>query len=785
MEFLTFSPENHCFSELLDGSDGDEEEILVCGEDLELNPFDGLPYSSRYYRLMKEREELPIWKEKSTFMESLLHNQIVIVSGDAKTGKSSQVPQWCAEHCLAVQPRGAVVCTQVLRQAAVALALRVADQMDVSLGHEVGYCVPLESCCTPDTILRYCTDEMLQREMMSTPLLNSYSVIILDDVHERTVATDALLGLLKDVLAARAELRLVILTAPHLCSTLQGFCGAVPVVRVQGRHRAQAVFSCSTHRDPFQSALRLLLEIHHTRERGDIVIFLACEQEIEKAYQMIRQEQSSLNPDLGELIPIPLYPTKQELTPKLTQDKQKCCKKYRRKVLLTTSSGEPLIWTKNVAFVIDIGVERRKVYNPRIRADSVLTQPISQSQAEVHKQILGMSPSGKIFCLYPEEFTYKEMKPQIPAKVQESNLTSLVLFLKRMDIAGFANCDFISSPAPESLMQALEDLDYLAALDNNGNLSEFGIIMSEFPLDPQLSKSLLASCEFECVDEMLTIAAMVTAPSCFLQAPPGTEEIARSRWCHFWHPAGDHCTLINIFNAFKAATASPTQPGKCAPAKIKHTGVRLETNPKNLVIPSRIADMQGEAYGNFSIEKWCRDYFLSCSALSMAEMIRAELVEIMKRIELPISEPDFGSEENLLSIKKALLSGYFMHIARDVDGSGNYLMLTHKQVAQLHPFSSYYNTRRIPEWVLFYEFSISEGNSIRVVSEISPHLFAELVPQYYFSNLPPSESKDILQEVFNHLAPVSATKEEQKTDNDSKENEEFPQTPTEQRCVIQ
>lgn len=91
MEFLTFSPENHCFSELLDGSDGDEEEILVCGEDLELNPFDGLPYSSRYYRLMKEREELPIWKEKRTFMESLLHNQIVIVSGDAKTGKSSQV----------------------------------------------------------------------------------------------------------------------------------------------------------------------------------------------------------------------------------------------------------------------------------------------------------------------------------------------------------------------------------------------------------------------------------------------------------------------------------------------------------------------------------------------------------------------------------------------------------------------------------------------------------------------------------------------------------------------
>ncbi|XP_010159931.1 PREDICTED: putative pre-mRNA-splicing factor ATP-dependent RNA helicase DHX32 [Eurypyga helias] len=749
MEFLTSSPEIQCFSELLDCSDGDEEEILVCGEDLELNPFDGLPYSSRYYKLMKEREELPIWKEKYTFMESLLHNQIVIVSGDAKTGKSSQIPQWCAEHCLSVHyQHGVVVCTQVHKQTAVWLALRVADEMDVNIGHEVGYFVPFESCCTTETILRYCTDDMLQREMMSTPLLNYYGVIILDDVHERTVATDALLGLLKDVLVSRPELRLVILTAPHMSSTLQDYYGSSPFIRVESKHRAEVVYSCSVQEDHFLSALRLLFEIHHTKEKGDIVIFLACEQEIEKAYQMIRQEQPHLNPDLGELIPVPLYPTKQDLIPKPNQDKQKFCKKHRRKVLLTTSFGGSLIWIKNVTFVIDVGVERRKVYNPRIRADSVITQPISKSQAEMHKQILGMSSSGKLFCLYPEEFTYKEMKPHPPAKIQESNLTSMVLFLKRMDIAGLGHCDFISRPAPESLMQALEDLDYLAALDNDGNLSEFGIIMSEFPLDPQLSKSILASCEFECVDEMLTIAAMVTAPNCFLHAPRGTEEIALTCWRKFSHPAGDHFTLINVFNAFKEASANSSSQ-------------------------------------YYSKEKWCRDYFLSCSALRMAEMIRAELVEIMKRIELPISEPDFGSKENILSIKKSLLSGYFMHTARDVDGSGNYLMLMHRQVAQLHPFSSYHNTRRIPEWVLFHEFSISEDNSIRVVSEISPDLFVELVPQYYFSNLPPSESKDILQKVINHLSPVSTAKEEQQTHDDSKDNEKFPQTPTEQRCIIQ
>lgn len=119
---------------------------------------------------------------------------------------------------------------------------------------------------------------MLQREMMSTPLLHCYSVIVLDDVHERTVATEALLGLLQAVLAARAELRLVLLSAPHMGGALRRFCGAGPVLRVRGLHRARAVFSPFTHSEPFQSALRLLLEIHHSRENGDIVIFLACEQ---------------------------------------------------------------------------------------------------------------------------------------------------------------------------------------------------------------------------------------------------------------------------------------------------------------------------------------------------------------------------------------------------------------------------------------------------------------------------------------------------------------------------
>ncbi|XP_011841823.1 PREDICTED: putative pre-mRNA-splicing factor ATP-dependent RNA helicase DHX32 [Mandrillus leucophaeus] len=739
LECPNSSPEKRYFPESLDSSDGDEEEVLAC-EDLELNPFDGLPYSSRYYKLLKEREDLPIWKEKYSFMEKLLQNQIVIVSGDAKCGKSSQVPQWCAEYCLSIHyQHGGVICTQVHKQAVVQLALRVADEMDVNIGHEVGYVIPFENCCTNETILRYCTDDMLQREMMSNPFLGSYGVIILDDIHERSIATDVLLGLLKDVLLARPELKLIINSSPHLISKLNSYYGNLPLIEVKNKHPVEVVYLSEAQKDSFESILRLIFEIHRSGEKGDIVVFLACEQDIEKVYEIVYQG-SNLNPDLGELVVVPLYPKEKCSLFKPLDETEKKCQVYQRRVVLTTSSGESLIWSNSVKFVIDVGVERRKVYNPRIRANSLVMQPISQSQAEIRKQILGSSSSGKFFCLYTEEFASKDMTPLKPAEMQEANLTSMVLFMKRIDIAGLGHCDFMNRPAPESLMQALEDLDYLAALDNDGNLSEFGIIMSEFPLDPQLSKSILASCEFDCVDEVLTIAAMVTAPNCFSHVPHGAEEAALTCWKTFLHPEGDHFTLISIYKAYQDTTLNSTS--------------------------------------EYCVEKWCHDYFLNCSALRMADVIRAELLEIIKRIELPYAEPAFGSKENCLNIKKALLSGYFMQIARDVDGSGNYLMLTHKQVAQLHPLSGYSVTKKMPEWVLFHQFSISENNYIRITSEISPELFMQLVPQYYFSNLPPSESKDILQQVMDHLSPMSTMNKEQKM------CETCPET-AEQRCTLQ
>ncbi|XP_017364243.1 ATP-dependent RNA helicase DQX1 isoform X2 [Cebus imitator] len=643
--------------------------------ELAVNPFDGLPFSSRYYELLEQRQALPIWAARFTFLEQLESNPtgVVLVSGEPGSGKSTQIPQWCAEFALARGfQKGQVTVTQPYPLAARSLALRVADEMDLTLGHEVGYSIPQEDCTGPNTLLRFCWDRLLLQEVASTRGTGAWGVLVLDEAQERSVASDSLQGLLQDARleSLPGDLRVVVVTDPGLEPKLRDFWGNPPVVHIRREpgKRPSTIYQDTIPSDRVEAACQAVLELCQKEAPGDVLVYLPSEEEISLCCESLSRKVESL--PLQGLPPrvLPLHPDCGQAVQAVYEDTD------ARKVVVTHWLADFSFSLPSIRHVIDSGLELRSVYNPRIRAEFQVLRPISKCQAEARQLRARGFPPGSCLCLYPKSFLELEAPPLPQPRVCEENLSSLVLLLKRRQIAEPGECHFLDQPAPEALMQALEDLDYLAALDDDGDLSDLGVILSEFPLAPELAKALLASCEFDCVDEMLTLAAMLTG---------GADEA------------------------------------------------------------------------------WCQARGLNWASLCQAHKLRGELLELMQQIELPLSQPAFGSEQNRRDLQKALVSGYFLKVARDTDGTGNYLLLTHKHVAQLSSYCCYRSRSRRaparpPPWVLYHNFTISKDNCLSIVSEIQPQMLVELAPPYFLSNLPPSESKDLLNQLKEGMADSSA-----------------------------
>ena len=188
-----------------------------------------------------------------------------------------------------------------------------------------------------------------------------------------------------------------------------------------------------------------------------------------------------------------------------------------RKVVVSTNIAETSLTIDGVVFVIDPGFSKQKVYNPRIRVESLLVSPVSKASAQQRAGRAGRTRPGKCFRLYTEKAYKNEMQDNTYPEILRSNLGSVVIQLKKLGIDDLVHFDFMDPPAPETLMRALELLNYLAALDDDGNLTELGAIMAEFPLDPQLAKMLIASCEYNCSNEILSIVAMLSVPQCFVR----------------------------------------------------------------------------------------------------------------------------------------------------------------------------------------------------------------------------------------------------------------------------
>eukprot|EP00842_Homolaphlyctis_polyrhiza_P002021 jgi/Hompol1/281/HPOL_003619-RA len=416
-----------------------------------------------------------------------------------------------------------IACTQPRRVAAMSVAKRVADELDVTLGQQVGYSIRFEDCTSNSTMLKYMTDGMLLREAMTDPKLSRYSTIILDEAHERTLQTDILMGLIKRICNERADLKLIVMSATLDAEKFQKYFNDAPLMVVPGRtFPVEIYYTPEAEPDYLEAAIRTVLQIHTCEDPGDILVFLTGEEEIEEACRKIRGESEALaaaTPNaVGDLLVVPLYsslpPAQQQ---KIFADAPvaRAGRPPGRKVVVSTNIAETSLTIDGIVYVIDPGFSKQKVYNPRVRVESLLVSPISKASAQQRAGRAGRTRPGKCFRLYTEKAFMESLQEQTYPDILRSELSSIVLQLKKLGIDDLVHFDFMDPPAPETMMRALEMLNYLGALDDEGELTPLGNVMSDFPLEPSLAKMLISSPSYKCSNEILSIIAMLSVPPPF------------------------------------------------------------------------------------------------------------------------------------------------------------------------------------------------------------------------------------------------------------------------------
>lgn len=697
-----------------------------------INPWTHKPFSSNYYSILKGRLKLPVYQFKQKLLDAVGQNQIVVVEGETGSGKTTQIPQFLVEAGYAAYGQGGgggrslkIACTQPRRVAATSIAARVADEMDVKLGEEVGYTIRFEDESSAErTLLKFVTDGMLLREAMGDPLLSQYSVIVLDEAHERTLATDVLMGLLMEILPKRNknnsanmnELKVVVMSATLDAAKFQDYFGGAPLLKVPGRTFPVEVFyTAKAERNYVEAAVRTSLQIHTCEEVGDILVFLTGQQEIEQACEQMRAQAAEL--DTHKYGPLVVYPLYSSLTP--AQQKKIFDKapaplttggKPGRKIVVSTNIAETSLTIDGIVYVVDPGFSKQKVYNPRIRVESLLVSPISRASANQRKGRAGRTRPGKCFRLYTEQSFFEDLQQTTYPEILRSKMSNVVLTLKKLGIDNLVCFDFMDPPAPETLMRALELLNYLGALDDEGDMTDLGYQMSDLPIDPQLAKMIMDSTAYGCSEDIIAIVACMSVPQIFLR-PPEQSKAADEAKAQFVHPEGDHLTLLNAFAAY-------------AIEKDKGTKMR----------------------------DWCWNNFINDRSVQSAENVQRQLRGIAQKLGLELQTTDRkgdGTSFDYTSIRQALTAGMFMQVAYK-QRSGDYLTVKDNQIVALHPSSDINGS---PSWVLFEEFALTTKNYIRTVTITQVEWLVNIAPHYYeLENFPECEAKAELELAYRRLA---------------------------------
>ncbi|ORX87728.1 P-loop containing nucleoside triphosphate hydrolase protein [Basidiobolus meristosporus CBS 931.73] len=535
---------------------------------------------------------------------------------------------------------------------------------------------------------------MLIRELLSDTMLSRYSCVILDEAHERTLRTDILFGMVKELQKKRLELskenekngsnvtplKIIIMSATLDAERFSEYFNNAKILYISGRQHSVRIFNTvEPQSDYLDSALLTIFQIHMEQQPGDILVFLTGQEEIESMEKLINEHGSQLPNDGMKILPCPIFAA---LPPAQQAKVFSPAPPNTRKVILATNIAETSITISGIRYVIDTGLVKVRGYNSKIGIESLLISPISKSSSRQRTGRAGREAPGICYRLYTEA-TFDSLDENTEPEIKRCNLASAVLLLKASGVHDILGFDYMDRPSRTSLIRALEQLYALGALSDSGELTELGKKMAEFPLDPMYSKVLFESQKAKCTQEIIAIISLLSVDGVFFSPHDKRAEAAEAKK-KFISRDGDHITLLNVLTAYLSVNGD---------------------------------------------RDWCRENFINVRAMKHVMDVRKQLTQLCTRLNI---SPTTSCGQDYDVVLKCFLAGFFQNTAL-LQPDGGYKTVVGGMTVYIHPASVMFGKK--VEAIVYNELVFTTKHYLRGISGIQANWLPQAAPKY-FNNVP-------------------------------------------------
>lgn len=611
--------------------------------------------------------DLPVYRERARILECLEASQVMVVESPTGSGKTTQIP--LILHEAGYSTRGIIGVTQPRRIAAVSVCDYIARQTGRTPPDLVGFKMRFDDVTDLSTRIKIMTDGILLQEMKARPGLDEYSVIVVDEAHERSLNIDFILGLLKTVLRARPDFRLIISSATINSSVFSQYFDDCPIVHIDSPMYPVDVRYAPPHQENSEESLlyritTVVAEIVDSGRPGDILIFLSGEMAIKNCISELGRQ-----PYADQLHILPLYGRLSR------QDQERVfdpAPPNTRKVVVSTNIAETSVTIEGITSVIDSGLAKLNFYNQRTATSSLIEGPVSRASANQRKGRAGRTQPGVCYRLYTEE-SFNSRDLFTTEEIYRTDLSEVVLRMAELDIRDFAAFDFLSPPPSRALTAAIETLELLSALDNDNSLTETGELMARFPLSPRHSRMIVEAIQRypDVIEETVIAASFLTSQTPFL-LPEGEEMEARQAHHTFRHDYGDFVSYLLLLRAYDSAKRK---------------------------------------------ERFCNTHYLDPRAMGEIRNVALQLSEIVSNMGVPVLSG--GSFADYLC---AVATGLVQYVCVR-DRKYTYASLTAERI-QIHPGSVMF--RQTPDYIVAGEIVRTSKTFARSVSPLERNWLARI-----------------------------------------------------------